>query len=879
MHHRPLALLLVPLASVATAQSPVWSNEGASKGGRFGTVVVLADVNGDAHSDIVVGSPQDDTNGPDAGKVQIFDGATGSLIRTHLGSQAGEQFGAAISCFDGNDDGFADYVVGAPFSDANGVDSGRIVAYSGANGAVLGSMNGVSAGDRFGSAISAGGGGLIFGAPHRVAVGAPYRDAGPSNCGIVYVLSGPPFAIVTSTIGSQANEHFGSAVELRSFTGTGTPPSMLLVGDPDYDLAGGGTDVGRVLLYSNLSSLTLELQVTGGNFAPGAHLGAAVELLSDQDGDGVLDVAMGIPDADLAGAGAGAVWVVSGKTGATIAYRNGVHPGDHFGRTLAQVHDIDIDGVGELAVGSPDEDVLGLTDVGVVRVLVGSTISKTFLGTAAGCRFGAGLSGSGDIDGDGNFEVAIGSPGADTNGPESGRVTLKTLDTGATPLTLEGAADGDQNGFALARVGDVDGDGIPDLLVGAPAADRTVIFPPQDLADAGRVRVLSGATGALIRTHWGAASFDALGHSVASLGDVNGDGVDDYVAGAPRIDASPVIAGYAVVYSGANGATIVTIAGPQAGDQFGFSVAGTGDVNGDGLRDLVVGAPRYDNGVNPETGVARVYTASTGALIVAYLGGFPGDQLGYSVAGLGGDATLDGHADILAGAPFYDGAAGSNTGRVRCFTSSGSTVYSREGDASGDDLGWSVVGGLDLNGDGKADWAAGAPNAGLLNSGMVRAYSTSGATLWTALGDPNSHLGRSVASAGDVDDDGRTDVAAGAQPVVFIVPGIGFVSVRSGKTGAEIVKLSGSSAGGQFGDGLAGLGDVDADGAPDLAIGAPGDDDGGQNAGLARVVSMRPTGTSPYGTGKPGCAGAHVFAANLVPNVGESGFELRCSKV
>src|SRR5262245_24634076 len=142
-------------------------------------------------------------------------------------------------------------------------------------------------------------------------------------------------------------------------------------------------------------------------------------------------------------------------------------------------------------------------------------------------------------------------------------------------------------GASCAEVRDVDGDGIDDFLVRSPLVSTTLL-------DCGRATLFSGATGAVIRTHDGSTAGENFGTSVAAAGDVDGDGTPDYVVSAPRRSTSLTFVGEVVVYSGRTGSLIWSVFGPVANGVLGNSVAGVGDVDGDGKDDVIVGTRSDD---------------------------------------------------------------------------------------------------------------------------------------------------------------------------------------------------------------------------------------------------------------------------------------------
>ena len=397
---------------------------------------------------------------------------------------------------------------------------------------------------------------------------------------------------------------------------------------------------------------------------------------------------------------------------------------------------------------------------GISSAAVAQTITHvplyTFNGDSANDSFGVSVSGAGDVNGDGFDDVIVGAPFDDNNEETSGSARVFSGRTGDTLYTLNGDTAGARFGTSVSGVGDVNGDGTPDLIVGANEDDN--------LANrGGSARVFSGFNGSSLYEINGQCFLGGFGSSVSGAGDVNGDGTPDLIVGGPgECFAMGGENGRASVLSGRDGSVLSNFLGDGFLDFFGTSVSGVGDVNGDGTPDLIVGASGDDNN-GDLSGSARVLSGSDGRVLYDFDGNSAGDRFGSSVSGAG-DVNGDGTPDLIVGAPVFSDTA---IGSVRVLSGSdGRVLYNFNGDNAGDRFGRSVSGAGDVNGDGRLDLIVGASsddNNGF-DSGSVRVFSGSdGRVLYTFTGDSaGDHFGTKVSGAGDVNGDGIDDFIVGA---------------------------------------------------------------------------------------------------------------------
>lgn len=453
------------------------------------------------------------------------------------------------------------------------------------------------------------------------------------------------------------------------------------------------------------------------------------------------------------------------------------------------------------------------------------------------------------------------------SGAAHAQTTLKTW--------LGNSAD-DEFGYAIRNCGDVNNDGRDDVIVGARWDD-------QNGANSGTVTVYSGLNYTQIYAYKGDTAYDRLGTSVAGLGDINNDGFADFAAGADGDDNTGSSSGSVRVWSGKTGTVMFTVNGAGADDVFGTTLAAAGDVNADGFRDILVGAPGVDtNGF--ASGAVRIISGVNGAVLYTFNGVATSDYFGTSVAGLG-DVNNDGFADVAVGAPYAD-PSGAASGQVRVFSGkTGAVLYTLNGSVAADNFGAALANAGDVNNDGTDDVIVGAPygDGPAAESGLAKVFNgKNGALLLTLTGDSATDLfGSSVGSAGDVDADGFGDVIVGS--IWDDISGIssGSAKVFSGKHGLQIFTFSGDVAQQQFGAQVSTAGDVNNDGFGDMLISAYLDDTNGHDAGLMRVISPLPFPTGTYCQGKVNSAGCLplIATSGTAKASGSGAFTISATKI
>jgi len=457
--------------------------------------------------------------------------------------------------------------------------------------------------------------------------------------------------------GAAAGDYSGRSVSAAGDI-NGDGPGDLIVGawgaNPNgsqsgssYVVLGQSTPFAATLALSSLSG-TDGFRLDGA--AVGDLSGYSVSAAGDINGDGLGDLIVGANGADSNGnSNSGSSYLVFGKStgfAATLALSSlsgtdgfrldGVAANDRSGYSVSAAGDINGDGIGDLTVGAWGADPNGSNSgssyvvfgksTGFAPTLALSSLSGTngfrLDGAAAGDYSGLSVSAAGDINGDGIGDLIVGAVLADPNGSQSGSsylvfgkstpfattLALSSL-SGTDGFRLDGAAAYDHSGFSVSAAGDINGDGIGDLIVGAYRADLNggnsgssylVFGQSTPFAATLALSSLNGSDGFRLD---GAAAYDQSGFSVSAAGDINGDGIGDLIVGAWSADpngsnsgSSYVVFGQSTPFaatlalSSLNGSNGFRLDGAAVGDQSGFSVSAAGDINGDGLADLIVGA-------------------------------------------------------------------------------------------------------------------------------------------------------------------------------------------------------------------------------------------------------------------------------------------------
>ena len=771
-----------------------WVMYGNNTGDNLGTSVASAgDVNNDGYSDVIVASVKYDDTYVDEGVVYIYHGGANGLGNTPAivlkggiaTGQGASNFGTSVSSAgDLNGDGFSDIIIGAPDYDNGGANRGAAFIYYGSSTGITttGSsiLSGINPNDNFG--ISVAGAGDVNGDHYSdLIIGAQGYDVAAANDerGAAFI-------------------YFGNNTGISS----GSSPSQVLQG-PDV-----ANETGT--WYFNNPDL----------------FGAVVAGAGDVNGDGYSDVLVaasqyeeGTGDNAADDRDEGAVYVYHGSVSGLAASPAIVLQGNRdqvkFGYSMGTAGDVNGDGYSDIVVSAPDYSIYAGNGGtvpqygGAVFIFSGSASGITGAVTNAGIngvtlygnvpfqRFGTSVRCAGDVNGDGFADIIIGATTYDNNraadGTASGGITGNTFifygragimvgfinSANTILLNIQSPQSAADFGASVASAGDINGDGFSDVIVGAGTYDNGAA------TNAGSVYAYNGEAAGLSNTPVATRECNqvnaGLGISVASAGDINGDGLADVIAGANLYDNGAVVnSGAVFIYHGLNNGGISITPTPlspiagTAGSNFGISVASAGDVNGDGYSDIIVGANLA--GTN---GAAYIYNGSATGIVTTpattLTGIDPGDNFGISVS-CAGDINWDGYSDVIIGANLYESTpAETNEGAAFVYYGSASgintaIIHRLESNQANANFGISVSQAGDVNQDGWSDVIVGADSYdnGEIDEGAAFVFhgSNYGININSATrmegNQADAHFGISVAYAGDVNGDSYSDVIAGS---------------------------------------------------------------------------------------------------------------------
>jgi hypothetical protein len=851
---------LIPAGRAGLPTNADWVVAGQADSNFLGRCVAEAgDVNGDGYADVIISAPNYDNN---RGKAYVFLGsATGLQTATNwsvLGENTGDYFGfSAAGVGDVNGDGYADVLVGAKWYTSESLTQrGKAYLFLGSAAglavAPTWSVVGEAASNSLGYAVA--GAGDVNGDGYAdVMIGAPLNAGGGSERGKAYVFLGSATGLAATTnwtaVGETNADDFGCSVAGAGDV-NGDGYADVIVGADLQD--GGGTNRGKAYVFLGGAS---GVQTAANWTAVGENnndtLGRRVAGAGDVNGDGYADVIVGADQFAGGGTNRGKVYVflggASGVQSPTNWSKVGENDNDHLGYAAAGAGDVNGDGYAEVAVGAYLLSGGG-TNRGKAYLFLGSAggvqsaTNWAVVGDADSNQFGYCIAGAGDVNGDGYGDLLVGADAYHGSGMQRGKACAFYGGADSLPLTAafthNGEADNNNFGYCLANAGDVNGDGYADMVVGAYQYNnyqgKAYLF-------------LGSATGIQASASWtytGQDLTNLFGMSVAGAGDVNGDGYADVIVGAKWYTGGGLTRrGKAYLFLGSSSglevAPIWTVSGENAIDAMGCSVAGAGDVNGDGYADVIVGAEGYAS-----RGKAYVFLGNSSGLQAApswTVLGEPAAVYFASCVSGAGDVNGDGYADVIVS----DEVHAAQRGKAYVFLGSANglqtqTNWTAVGENASDRFGRIVAPAGDVNGDGYADILVNA-YAYPTNSGRGKAYVFLGSPAgpqtganWTAVGENGAdYFGSGLAGAGDVNGDGYADVIAGAYSAGAIGKAYLFLGGAAGLQTVTNWTAVGESGIDDFGNCVAGAGDVNGDGFADVLVGAPRQEGGGSFRGKA----------------------------------------------
>ncbi|MBS1519259.1 MAG: FG-GAP repeat protein [Bacteroidetes bacterium] len=802
------------------------------------------------------------------------------------GNQNASKFGFSVSgAGDVNGDNYSDVIVGAVLYDNGQIDEGRAFVYYGSSDGLSSSPDWTSeinmANANFGNAVSTAGD--VNGDGYSdVIVGARYYTNGQQSEGGAFVYYGSETGLSNApdwiSEGNQTAAFYGTSVSTAGDV-NGDGFSDVVIGAPQFSNLQSGE--GRVFLYlGSTSGLATSEAWSAESNRIDANFGNSIALAGDVNGDGYSDIIVGANKLGVGQENEGKVFVYHGFTGGLPATANWTAESNQyhaeFGSSVFTAGDVNGDGYSDVIIGSDKYDN-GEVDEGRVFVYHGSNIglSNTANWTAesnqASAYFGSSVSTAGDVNGDGYSDVIVGAKFYVNGQASEGRAFIYSGSPAgllSNPFWIDEVNEENANfGTSVCIAGDVNGDGFSDVIVGAPNIDNT-------FTNEGGAFVYYGSSGN-INTSYKITLQNSLSNAIA--GDVNGDGYSDVITGDPYHSGPENQEGIVNVFFGSSTGT-----SPIPGwsfeinivnANFGTRVSTAGDVNSDGYADVIVSCDDSNgvflfygsaSGLSPIpnwTKKSHINATTAGDvngdgfsdLLMSYSGqaviyygsaSGPSDSADWSTndyggaSGTAGDVNGDGYSDIIFGdenfsnPDFHEGRAIAYYGSAAGL--SVTADWSAEINLENALFGYSVSTAGDVNGDGYSDVVIGAPNYAELGLHFGQIYVYHGSE--TGLNQnysfhyskvsPDCYYGNSVCTAGDVNNDGYSDIIIGGEYFWGSFYNQGRADILLGtESGIDRFKISSilvNQHGFNLGRSVSAAGDVNGDGFSDIIVSNPG---------------------------------------------------------
>ena len=406
-----------------------------------------------------------------------------------------------------------------------------------------------------------------------------------------------------------------------------------------------------------------------------------------------------------------------------FAFKDGEQDRESFARSMALL-DLDADGIADLVAGAPYATISSMKNAGSVRVYLsngGPPLSKTVYinGTHGGDSFGWAVANVGDVNGDGKDDLAVGAPYADPGTDiDAGNVTLFygwSGFSGKANVSINSANAGEGFGYALSAAGDVDGDTIDDMIVGAP------YYSSATVTEIGRAYIFYGGSSmdsTADKTFTGDAANGHFGLSVSGNANVDNDASMDMIVGAPDEVSAGAARGAAHIFRNLDRVTPQTsvVRGAATNDKFGYCVMMINDIDGDTFDDIAIGAPYNDENGTDAGEVSILYGGAkfNDQVDLVLMGQAPNELFGFSIAS--GDFRKDSYCDLVVGAP-NSSLNATMAGRAYVFYGS-STPSAHPSviivpETGSNFLGGSAAVGGNVTGDSARDFAVGDPQFNL----------------------------------------------------------------------------------------------------------------------------------------------------------------------